>query len=587
MAVYTLNFSDPAKTKTITVPDTTSGTGINNYDTSLDLVGSGYNNYGSAFSQNFLKLLENFAGPNSPMNAIEGQLWYDTSDPYRKVLKVNNGSVTSTRWRPVSGIYQQSNDPTVSFSSVVTEGDLWVDTSGNQLKLRFAGQWTTVGPQTTSGNQKTGSEAVTLESTTGAFYPVILNWANGNVVEIISYNEFIPKAVIEGFYSLKIGTNLTSKVIARYNGIADRAFALQTPAGSVINASDVLKNNAILQTHTGTFVVESGNGLIVKNSSYNKSIKLYNSVSGSFINLSDSTSILKIGASANSYISFNGTYGNIGINTATTSASPALDINGSGRFLGTLTIVSASTLSNSIVTNGKLLIGNSLQVNSNLTVSGTSTFADKIILGSSSTAGISIIVPAINDVFDIGTTSTSFRNIYVSDIGNTNTFTTLYGRVVGTADKLTYPRSFSVAGQFASLSSTFDGSANVTLNVSAQPTLITSQTATTSTTATQTLLIYNTGTGSSLSLEKISKSVFLNDVYPNLLLTGMIMAYSTSTVPSGFLLCDGTSYSQVTYDKLFSVIGNYYGGSVGTFRVPNLTTATVASGTPIFYIIRT
>lgn len=584
MAAYTLYFSDPNKTNQITVPDTTSGTGINNYDTSLDLVGSGYNNYGSAIAQNFLKLLENFSGPFAPANAIEGQLWYDTRDNVRKVLRVNNGSTTSIRWRPVSGIYQQSNDPVGTFSSVVVDGDIWADTQNNQIKLRFADKWTIVGPQTTFGAAKAGSEVVTIQGTDNNYYNVILNWSDGYVVEIISYNEFTPKTVIDGFYSLKRGTNLTNKVVARYNGIADKAFALQTPTGAIINANDILKNNATIQTHTGTFVVESGLGLVVKNSTYNKSIKLYNDVSSSNIELSNVNSTLKIKASNNSYISLSGIFSNIGINTATTSASPTLDVNGGGRFLGTLTIAVASSATTGIITNGIMQIGNSLTVGSDLTVSGQSLFSNQITVGSSATAGSSIIIPAINDSFDLGSTSTVFRNLYVSEIGTTATFTTLYGHVVGTADRLTYPRSFALTGVVNSGPYTFDGSNSITFPVNATPSIITDQNNSTSTTSTQTLLIYNTATSG--SLEKISKGVFLSDVYPNIILTGMIMTYSTSTVPQGYLLCDGLSYSQITYNNLYSILGNTYGGGIGTFNVPDLTTATNANGIPVHYIIK-
>lgn len=586
MPSYTLHFSDPTKSAVITVPDTASGTGINNYDTSLELVGSGYQNYGNATAQNFLKLLENSSGPNSPINAIEGQLWYDTSNPDRKVLKVNNGSATSTRWRPVSGIYQQSNDPTISFSSIVTDGDLWVDTQSGLVKLRHAGSWENVGPSVIF-QPRTGSEAVVIESTTGDFYPITKIWANGSVIEIISSNEFTPKAIIDGFYSLKIGTNLTNKVSAKYNGVADKAYSLQTPTGLVINAVDVLKNNVTSQTHTGTFIVESGNGLIVKKSSYNKLIKIYNDVNGSFIDTTNNSSTLQVGAGTNSYLKFNGYYKNIGINTATTSASPTLDVFGTGRFLGTLTVSVASSSLNSIVTNGKIIANSSINVGTDLTVGNNSNLNGILTVGTVAISDVAIINPAINDVYDIGTTSTSFRTLYVSDIGNTNTFTTLYGHVVGTADKLTYPRALSVSGQIITPSATFDGSGNVSLTSYASPTLITAQSQASSIVGNHTLMVYNTSTGGPGILEKTSKNQFLSDVYPKLLLTGMITAYSTSTAPSGFLLCDGSVYSQITYSNLYSVIGSTYGGGPGTFRVPNLSTATYAAGLPIFYIIRT
>lgn len=55
---------------------------------------------------------------------------------------------------------------------------------------------------------------------------------------------------------------------------------------------------------------------------------------------------------------------------------------------------------------------------------------------------------------------------------------------------------------------------------------------------------------------------------------GAIMPYSgaMAMVPSGYLLCDGTSYSTTTYADLFAVVGTMYGnsGGAGTFDVPDL-----------------
>lgn len=55
-------------------------------------------------------------------------------------------------------------------------------------------------------------------------------------------------------------------------------------------------------------------------------------------------------------------------------------------------------------------------------------------------------------------------------------------------------------------------------------------------------------------------------------LTGMIFAFAGSTIPSGFLLCDGSKVSRTTYKKLFNVIGTTYGAGDGstTFTLPNL-----------------
>lgn len=54
--------------------------------------------------------------------------------------------------------------------------------------------------------------------------------------------------------------------------------------------------------------------------------------------------------------------------------------------------------------------------------------------------------------------------------------------------------------------------------------------------------------------------------------TGSIMSFSSSTVPSGFLDCDGSAVSRTTYADLFGVVGTTYGSGDGstTFNLPDL-----------------
>jgi microcystin-dependent protein len=53
---------------------------------------------------------------------------------------------------------------------------------------------------------------------------------------------------------------------------------------------------------------------------------------------------------------------------------------------------------------------------------------------------------------------------------------------------------------------------------------------------------------------------------------GIIMPYggTATTAPSGWLFCNGASHGTATYPSLFAVIGTYYGGSGGSFLVPDL-----------------
>lgn len=61
---------------------------------------------------------------------------------------------------------------------------------------------------------------------------------------------------------------------------------------------------------------------------------------------------------------------------------------------------------------------------------------------------------------------------------------------------------------------------------------------------------------------------FVNAVSPNPV--GSLQAYAGASAPTGWLLCDGTSYSTSAYPELYSVLGYTYGGSGANFNVPDL-----------------
>lgn len=58
---------------------------------SVALVGKNFPGYGEYINENFVHMVENFAGTSAPANQLTGQLWYDTTD---SILKVWN----STAW---------------------------------------------------------------------------------------------------------------------------------------------------------------------------------------------------------------------------------------------------------------------------------------------------------------------------------------------------------------------------------------------------------------------------------------------------------------------------------------------------------
>ena len=65
---------------------------------------------------------------------------------------------------------------------------------------------------------------------------------------------------------------------------------------------------------------------------------------------------------------------------------------------------------------------------------------------------------------------------------------------------------------------------------------------------------------------------------------GTIQILTSASMPKGWLLCNGGSYSQLTYAALFSVIGKTFGGSGGNFNVP--TIADVGGNSRLRYAIK-
>ena len=60
--------------------------------------------------------------------------------------------------------------------------------------------------------------------------------------------------------------------------------------------------------------------------------------------------------------------------------------------------------------------------------------------------------------------------------------------------------------------------------------------------------------------------------------TGGIVPYTSTTPPSGWLLCDGSAVSRVTYADLFAVISTTFGAGDGstTFNLPDLAGRVIA-----------
>ena len=67
--------------------------------------------------------------------------------------------------------------------------------------------------------------------------------------------------------------------------------------------------------------------------------------------------------------------------------------------------------------------------------------------------------------------------------------------------------------------------------------------------------------------------LYLRDLMGKLTPSGSLSAFAGSTAPTGWLICDGSVVSQITYSDLFAVLGTTYntgGEGAGNFRLPNI-----------------
>ena len=170
--------------------------------TDLNFVGKNYAGYGEIHNENFLFLLENFAGANPPPRAISGQVWFDSNE---SKLKFYDGS----RWRTTGGAETTGSTPTG-----LTEGDFWWDTANEQLYAYNGTDFILIGPQD-AGEGVTQMQSRSVRDTNGFVHPVITSVVNDVVVHIISNDTFTidttdAENVIPGFDVVKKGLTMVN-----------------------------------------------------------------------------------------------------------------------------------------------------------------------------------------------------------------------------------------------------------------------------------------------------------------------------------------------------------------------------------------
>ena len=247
---YTINKTDGTVVTTIT-----DGTVDNT--TSLQLFGKSYSGFGAGLNENLVKLLENAASTSAPSAPLKGELWFDTTT---NQLKVYDG----TSFKPTGGSKSSASQPTSP-----SAGDLWHDTANDQISVYTGSAWLLVGPVYTSGQTLSGWKIETLASAGGN--KVVSSMYAGNTrVCIVSKETFTPSAIQTGFAEIKAGLTLNSTLSAVFDGTNTQAATLDTtdttnassPGEALQGGANFLRSNTS-DTMTGALTIDADGGVII------------------------------------------------------------------------------------------------------------------------------------------------------------------------------------------------------------------------------------------------------------------------------------------------------------------------------------
>ena len=536
---YNINFTDLIEKGSITVEDNTI-----NQSTDLTFPGKNYVAYGTAISENFLHLLENFANITEPSKPVQGQLWYDTTIGIEQ-LKVYDG----TSWVPSGGLKKATTAPEAGNSIT---GDLWVDTDNQQLYLFTGSGWILVGPSYSDG-LSTGATPVQVRGQDNIDYSILQIEVNAVPVAIVATSQFNPKAAISGFGTIYPGINLSSANVAgvgvpKYFGISEKAQNLIVN-NTVVPATSFMRSD-IISTTTQQIRIKNDRGLLV------------GSGNQLTLEIEGETGVIRhtaIGSSLDFRVNDAGTTKtairidsttNVGINNAAPTES--LDVTGSIKLSDQLYV--NGTLQSISSADGALVVKGGAGIAGNLNVAGSGN-----ILGALTVANIN---PDSNNIRTVGSSLNKFSNVYSTMFtGNLTGNISGSSSRSGAADKLSSSTNFSMTGDISANTIVFDGQVggNSKVFTTAVSNAFISNKQNIASTINTDEFLFNraeSGTGYDTGLYKVSKRNLLKTVPTNP--PGVILPYAGLTAPDFWLLCDGREISQLVYPILFELFGFTY-----------------------------
>jgi microcystin-dependent protein len=564
----------------------------------MSFVGKNYAGYAPVIAENFLHLLENHASSIAPTNPVQGQLWYSTGE---SLLKVNVDG-TSTGWKSTGSVKKAT---TLSPPTGNAEGDLWVDTTSKQLYVFSGSSWLLIGPQYSSGNI-TGPKNEDVFDTNGTLRSILSFYVGNNIIAIVSKSSFTPKAAITGFTTINRGINISSNniddttgatTLTKLWGTAEKASAL------VVNDKTVDAINFLRSDQPSTtnypFSIRSTSGISIgsdlsfsiasDDTSATPATVLYSKTGDKSVQFR-----LTSNNSPFTLVQLDATNGGrVGIGAGNVNPQATLDIRGTTKSSGSLTVTD-STDATTLGSTASITTAGGLNVNKKAFIGGAlSTYAGILVnnlVTNNPTAGV-VIQPGSNSatgLYDIGSATRKFGTVYATNVGSltapANMFGTLTGTLVGnvsgTASGLSTATNFKVAGDVVSsdLGTSFNGISGTgiaTLNTTLATTVITGKDQVSNSLASDQLLIYRTESPTTGSLKRTSKQTFISNI--PVMPVGAILPFAgpKSSLPNGYLLCDGGELLISEYNDLYNLIGFTYRPAsqlkgYSTFALPDL-----------------
>ena len=364
-----------------------------NEETELKFVGKGYAGYGEKIAENFLHLLENFSNTTAPSKPIIGQLWYDSTNSQ---LKVYSGST----FVPAGGnVPYQTSAP-----STLSQGDLWIDSDTGQLYFYNGTSNVLVGPTSSTGTSNGFIYETILDSADAN--QNITKWYNdGNLIAIVSEDEFTPKLAISGFATIKKGITLTTAIAdTKFQGTATNADQLGNVA-----AANYLRSNAN-DTTSGTISIANDGGLVVgADSDFTFAVESTGGVISNSVNNTDITFKVNDAGVTTTVMTIDGSESRVGIGTI--APTTKLDVSGTinaTAFTGPITGAVVGNVTGNVVGNVTGTVTGSSSLN--LLLSGgtlTGTLTSQTIL------------PSADSTYNLGANGTEWANAFIDTLTST------------------------------------------------------------------------------------------------------------------------------------------------------------------------